>query len=306
MGSRVLAASTLAAAAWLLVPAAAHATYCRAKACDDKPAYDDVWQTEPDAPCVRDEFGCMLTGTPLHWPQTCLSFGVQKDGSKSDGIDYDTAHRIISEAFQAWRDVDCPGGGSPSFALRDYGAIECAEAQYNQDQGNANVFTFRDESWPYDDAFDTLALTTITYNRESGEIYDADVEINSYMASFTVGDENVHHDLSAILTHEIGHFLGLSHNDNAATTMWCCYEPTDTQQRTLHQEDIAGICDVYPPDRSVNANACDPRHGFSNLCASDQDEGCGIGGPSRPGSGLIAAFGLLGLGIVLRRMRKSK
>jgi hypothetical protein len=273
MRARILLATVLAAAASFSALRPAHATYCRAKACDDKPAYDDVWQTEPDAACVRDGYGCLLEGTPLHWPQTCLSFGVQKDGSKSDGI--------------------------------DYGAIDCTEAQYNQDQANANLFTFRDESWPYDDAFDTLALTTITYNRENGEIYDADVEINSYSATFTVGEEDVHHDLPAILTHEIGHFLGLSHDDNAATTMWCCYEPRDTQQRTLHAEDIAGICEIYPPERDVNPNACDPRHGFSKQCASEQDEGCGIAGPARPGAGLVVALSLFGLGIGLRRLRRK-
>ena len=174
---------------------------------------------------------------PTHWPQTCLSFGVQKDGSTSDGIDYATAHRIIGEAFQTWRDVECPEGGSPSFAIRDYGAIECAEAQYNQDQGNANVFTFRDESWPYDDAFDTLALTTITYNRENGEIYDADVEINSYMAEFTVGDDNVRHDLSAILTQKSA--ISLTSITTTPPPPCGALRATDTQQRTLHQEDIA-------------------------------------------------------------------
>jgi hypothetical protein len=305
MRARILLATVLAAAASFSALRPAHATYCRAKACDDKPAYDDVWQTEPDAACVRDGYGCLLEGTPLHWPQTCLSFGVQKDGSKSDGIDYDTAHQVVSEAFRTWRDVECPQGGSPSFTVRDYGAIDCTEAQYNQDQANANLFTFRDESWPYDDAFDTLALTTITYNRENGEIYDADVEINSYSATFTVGEEDVHHDLPAILTHEIGHFLGLSHDDNAATTMWCCYEPRDTQQRTLHAEDIAGICEIYPPERDVNPNACDPRHGFSKQCASEQDEGCGIAGPARPGAGLVVALSLFGLGIGLRRLRRK-
>src|SRR5689334_16057157 len=79
-------AAALVAAALFTIAGNAGA-YCRAKACDTFNAYDDVWQSEPDPPCQRDPVDCLLEGQPLHWPATCISFDVQKDGSADDGID---------------------------------------------------------------------------------------------------------------------------------------------------------------------------------------------------------------------------
>ncbi|HEX6767237.1 MAG TPA: hypothetical protein VF103_17185, partial [Polyangiaceae bacterium] len=154
--------------------ASAHA-FCRTKACDTDPSYGDVWDEEPQpTACVRNAQGCFLEGTPLYWPSGCLSFGIQRDGSFSSGIDYETARGVIEDAFATWAAADC-GGDTPSFRVVDKGEIVCGTAEYNQDAPNANVFLFRDEDWPYANAIDTLALTTITYNVETAEIYDADV-----------------------------------------------------------------------------------------------------------------------------------
>jgi hypothetical protein len=279
------------------------AAFCRTKACDNKPAYDDVWQESADPPCTRDAFGCPIDGTPLHWPATCISFTVQRDGSKSDGIDYELASSVINEAFAIWQGADC-GGLPPSLLVQDRGAVVCNKAEYNQEQPNANLFTFRDRDWPYRNAEDTLALTTITYNTETAEIYDADVEINSFDATFTVTDDLVSADLLSVLTHEVGHFLGLSHSPDDGATMYWQYAHKETHQRTLNPYDIEGICEIYPPGRSVAAS-CEPRHGFSSECAVAEDGGCGVARGSR---GTVAYAGLAPLGLLLglRRLRRRQ
>ena len=63
--------------------------------------------------------------------------------------------------------------------MRDEGPVECDQVQYNQDQPNQHVIIFRDDVWPYDDSNNTLALTTVTFDPDTGELYDADMEINS-------------------------------------------------------------------------------------------------------------------------------
>jgi Matrixin len=312
MRSRFAALALALAASF--TAAQARADYCRTKACDNQPAYDDVWQTMPDPPCVRDSVGCLLEGTPLYWPQTCISFSVQKDGSPAQGIDYQLAHDTISTAFQTWLEADCDGSGStPSFAIADYSPANCDHIEYNKDQANANIFLFRDGSWPYAGQEDTLALTTITYNTENAQIYDADVEINSAEATFTFSDEasGTVDDLLSVLTHECGHFLGLSHDPELGSTMYPEYSPGDLYQRTLNDDDIAGICDIYPPGQPVNDKDCTPRHGFSRDCATTKSSGCEITrspGPSSAASTAAAfLFGLLLVGgrRGLRRRRLS-
>jgi hypothetical protein len=288
----------------LLGSSGSASAYCRTKACDTRPSYEDVWQEMPDEPCVRDSFGCPLKGVPLFWPARCISYTVQKDGSTSDAIPFETATAVIDQAFDAWQKAGCPGG-FPSLVVADLGPVSCSRAEYNQDQPNANIFTFRDTSWPYDNAEDTLALTTITYNTETAEIYDADVEINSFDAAFTVTDDPalIAADLLSVLTHEVGHFLGLSHASLPGTTMFWNYDRGNIDQRTLDADDMAGICEIYPPGRTVNETKCDPRHGFSGACASPKDEGgCGISAGSRD----LTALGLLAPLVVAWRARRRR
>ena len=49
-------------------------------------------------------------------------------------------------------------------------------------------------------------------------------------------------DLDAVLTHEIGHALGMEHSDIENTTMWPLIYPSTA---TLAQDDVNGICSLY-------------------------------------------------------------
>jgi MYXO-CTERM domain-containing protein len=295
------------AAALLAFAAPARADYCRTKACDDQPAYDDVWQEESDPSCVRDEAGCLIAGQPLYWPMSCISFSVQHDGSPSQGIDFDTAHDVINTAFSTWMSADCGSGATPGFVMSDYGAVECRRIQYNQNHGNANVFLFRDDAWPHKGAENALALTTVTYNTENGQIYDADVEINAVSTTFTTTDvaEDVRDDLLAVLTHEAGHFLGLGHESLGTATMYAFYTTGDTFQRTLDPDDAAGICNIFPPSSDIDGDQCTPRHGFSRECGETKESGCGVS-PSGSSTSSVLGLGIVGLVLGLRRRRHAR
>jgi hypothetical protein len=294
------------AATSLFTSGVARADYCRTKACDNQPAYDDVWQTQPDPPCNRDGVGCLLEGTPLYWPQSCISFSVQRDGSPKQNIDYELAEETVRSAFQTWLNADCGGGTTPSFAIADFSPAVCSEAEYNKDQPNANIFTFRDASWPYENAEDTLALTTITYNTENAQIYDADVEINSAQADFTFSDDenDTNDDLLSVLTHECGHFLGLSHDAVRGSTMYPEYTPGDLYQRTLDGDDTAGICNIFPPGQPIDTTKCTPRHGFSRDCASSASSGCSLVAPASSNAGPVAL--LVGVAFAAARRRRRR
>lgn len=284
----------LSAAALCLTISGHGFAYCLTRTCDP-----ETMQCELDSTRT-----CIVSGKTLFWPNSCVSYDVQKDGSEKLNISYDALHTVVVDAFQKWLDADCGNGTHPSIHVADFGAVTCAKPEYNKDQPNANIITFHDQSpWPHPNAVDTLALTTVFFNGDSGEIYDANVEINSAEDSFAIGDpKGTQVDLNAVLTHEIGHFLGLSHSAFSDSTMYSSYMPGMT---TLEQDDVTAICLSLPPGRTPLGTDCTPRHGFSTECGQPKTGCCAtaVGSTGSQGQTLGLFAFALGLGAWGGRLR---
>jgi hypothetical protein len=294
----LLAAAGLAA----LLAADPAAAFCRTSSCPD------VGTRSVCTPAAVED-----CGTPLFWASPCITFSMQQDGSSQIGVP--EATQIFQTAFATWMAADCGGGATPHILLSDAGPVGCHVQEYNQDRGNANIIMFRDDDWPYAGVSTTLALTTVTYNLDTGEIYDADMELNSFGSDFTVGDTGIVFDLLSIAVHETGHFLGLAHSPNSDATMFASYKEGDIELRSLSADDVAAICTVYPPAGPVDASCDDtPRHGFSSECGSEQpappDSGggcCAVAGSAPRGvPGPLACALLALLAPVLGRRRRLR
>ncbi len=240
-----------------------------------------------------------VTPRPLWWRNACTSYDIQQSASKQ--VSYDQAVQSFATAFAKWSQAACTGGGHPSIQAENLGPVECAEVHYNDSstgQGNQHVIVFRDDGWPHPgDLNNTLGLTTMTFDPDTGEIYDADMEINSTVpltVTGTVPSDGT--DFLSIITHEAGHFFGMAHSDSAQATMYAHYTPGSTYMRNLTSDDTAGICSIYLPGgkRSVDPGVedggivmedpCDPtpRHGFQSACTqppSTGGGGCAVGAP---------------------------
>lgn len=235
-------------------------------------------------------------GIPLFWGKPCVSFSVHRDGCPQ--VDVDTTEALVTQAFAAWQQADCGGGLTPRMEVHNLGRVECDRPEYNQSGGNANLVIFRGGDWPYIGLGRTLALTTVTFSIDDGEIYDTDLEVNaSDDLALTTTDVAVQYDVLSILTHEAGHMLGLAHSDVNGATMDVEYVLGTTTLRTLEADDAAGICEAYPPGEIGN---CDPtpRHGFQSTCGpAPVEEGCGCAtAPRRTRAGWLGlVMGLVAL-----------
>ncbi|HEY4119905.1 MAG TPA: matrixin family metalloprotease [Byssovorax sp.] len=288
----VAAAATVLALAMGTANASA---YCRTSVCDG-----DTSQV-----CVPEPGG-VDCGTPLFWASRCVSWSMQADAS--DQISLADATPIFAAAFANWASAPCAGGGTPSLVVTQLADVTCHQIEYNQDGGNANVIMFDDTTWPYAGTSATLALTTVTYDLDTGEIYDADMELNSSAVTFTTSTTGtVDFDLPSIAQHETGHFLGLAHSQDTSATMYATYNEGDTSLRTIEPDDIDAICAAYPPGATPDAT-CDttPRHGFSAICGgtdvSDSSSGCAASPGPISGAGALAAA-WAALAVVARRRR---
>lgn len=261
-----------------LLPARPALAFCRTSSCGEAGTGQN---------CTPAQGGDC--GISLFWSSPCVGYSIQKGASSK--VSFETTQKIMQASFAAWEAASCLGG-TPRIVATEAAAAECTKHEYNQEHGNANIIVFRDDGWPYEGSSNTLALTTVTYNLDTGEIYDADMEINSADNAITTSDSPILFDLQSITTHEAGHFLGLAHSATLAATMFPDYKVGKADLRTLDPDDTSAICAVYPVGLPIPAS-CDPtpRHGFSTLCGADQTGASGTTSGSGSGSGSDSATG---------------
>ena len=287
----------LAAFAALSSAGALAAAFCRSTTCTGD--------------CARDDDGCKTTGKKLFWPGVCVGVSLQRDGSAN--IPKPFVQAVMEESFATWSALDC-GGTTATISFSRLADVTCHETAYNKSAPNANIILFQDTQWHYKGVDNTLAKTTVTFDAETGEILDADIEVNHAYNEFTVSESKVVFDLQSVLTHEIGHFIGLDHTLDPDATMFAGYDEGSTSLRTLEADDIAGACAIYPSTRSGKCEPL-PRNGLGDACgvAATPDPTSSSGGET---SGCAIAFApsvaapsilsLLGLGFALRIRRRSR
>ena len=254
-----MAAALVAATSAVATPADA---FCRSTTCSDG--------------CSTDIDGCKTSGKKLWWKSQCISFSVQQDGSEH--IPLGTIREITTKSFIEWSDRACPDGGVATMAFTDADDVVCHNAEYNEGDPNANAIIFQDYKWDYTSADNTLAKTTVTYDTDTGEILDADIEVNHAYNEYTTGSDNIVYDLQSVMTHEIGHFIGLDHTEDYSATMNANYEQGTAELRSLESDDIDALCAAYPPARDSKCNPT-PKGGFTSECIADpnaEEGGCSI------------------------------
>jgi len=95
-----------------------------------------------------------------------------------------------------------------------------------------------------------LAITVTYRDAQSGELHEADIVLNSRYswaaleASTPLCDGSF--DLRSVLTHEVGHFLGLrDETEQSSSTMYFVTHQCETHKRQLAPEDVAAVRNLY-------------------------------------------------------------
>ena len=218
-------------------------------------------------------------GIELFWRDQEVSYRISEAGSASIGGGLDVPLRdAVAFAIESWNEPVCS-----EFALAYAGPTP--KTRHVADSDGFTLVAFVKEADWIMASRKVVALTTSAYDPGSGELIDADIEINERDHAFSISPEppSDRHDLASILTHEAGHVLGLADSGVREATMFGGTGTGQTFKRDLAPDDIAGLCAIYPL-----GSRQDP--------PPPEDNGCCSTAPSpNPGHLLPAALALLGL-----------
>lgn len=175
------------------------------------------------------------TGHRVHWTSPVVTLYVDDKLTQAYGSDVVRASLTI--ATDAWRGLE---------NVPDVVVSEEAAPGYDSQTRTNGVYLMR--PWPF--AHEQLAVTVSTYDLD-GHMIGVDVLVNgeSDYGLLPDGEDSPftsHHDLAAVLTHEMGHVLGLDESpDDRGATMWPYIRGGDVHQRRLSEDDEAGIVAAY-------------------------------------------------------------
>jgi hypothetical protein len=247
--------------------------------------------------CVDNEYG---TNICFHQPGSCVSWSINKNGS-DDVEDLDAVRGALQRAFGAWNANGC---SYIKFYETPVSSCGCKHIGYSSEGGNVNLIVWCEEYWSSDYPQGAVALTFVHYEEATGEIVDTDVAFNG--ATFTFGlvddPENCDEitDIQNTMTHEAGHMLGFDESDVEGSTMWPYTFECDMEKRTLGEDDIAGLCVLYPVD--IDPQICNSPVGGLEEC-----DGCGCEvtpGADRFGGASFLIAALLGCAVLAGRRKR--
>ena len=250
----------------------------------------------------------------LWWPEN-TEIQVRLHSSGNPETPSDTEFTAIVAAMQTWQSqlASCS-----SLSLIEGARTQTRKIGYFDKETNENVVVFRlqrcadvvpandackgeadncgsqFDCWQHQEA--AIAVTTTSYNPDTGRILDFDIEFNTPSFIFSTVDSPpclagnfntgcVATDVQNTTTHELGHMLGLNHSSAAGSTMSFRANPGELSKRTLDADSARFVCDVYP--RGEPSKTCFLKTASSEL--GKAEKGC----MAAPGSMLLALALLL-------------
>lgn len=246
--------------------------------------------------------GCDATGevcSDIAWPTNCASYLLDSSAGEVTGLSLARVIEEIDASFAAW---DASAVACSFMNFTSAGTAPNLSVAFDGDGNEDNIIVFIADGWTDLPGFhdpSAIALTSVFFDPGSGTIVNADMEFNADLFEpVIVGEfdgvdpDRPDADILNTMTHEAGHFLGLDHSADDNATMFFAADDAETLKRDLAQDDINGLCAIYPV--ADDPGECEPagfipRRGLFGRCEVEA---------TSPRSSDAAWIALLALGIV--------
>lgn len=188
----------------------------------------------------------------LRWPAGPISWQMNNNPASNISGSRPFAD-VVRQSFTTWSSIPTAiitfAEGSPTTAGLGYDGKNVVVASLTTDQWislgvGEDVLAFTLSKWA-----DTAGSTTPSGQPAAfaGQFLDADIVFDP-LVPFSTDDTKSpsKYDFQSVLTHEIGHLLGLDHTPvNSATMFWEAGSDS-LLQRSLSTDDMSGVSSIYP------------------------------------------------------------
>lgn len=166
------------------------------------------------------------SGNNVHWPEDSSVIDIYVNSSNGQGLSDAFVQNQAALSTAEWNNHS-------AITLRKNSTNSSADDALNEIYFSTNPEIFTGTG--------VIGITEVTYKNNSGEIVSADILINdNYVFSQNVNDVEF---LGNVITHELGHLLGLGHSQVQGASMF--YALTRGQSK-VDSDDKAGLYSIYP------------------------------------------------------------
>lgn len=230
-----------ASSASMLIPANDNAKE-NSKAPENSPVIGEDWDLErvdfvhyaqSSKPAMASGANSCYKLMGVKWPSLPVSYAINP--ANPQGLTEEFVNSAVSASAEAW------DAATSKELFNDYYAVNYY-AQYGVRNG-VNAIVLGD----YADS-NVIGVTSVWYTRIGKQIVEFDMLLNT---RFQWGDASVDPtkmDLQNILTHELGHSVGMGDiysGSCSSVTMYGYSSNGDLQKRSLEQPDISGLQKMY-------------------------------------------------------------
>ncbi|MCC6621075.1 MAG: matrixin family metalloprotease [Deltaproteobacteria bacterium] len=203
------------------------------------------------SPAAAWELARTDRGAPVRWfaREAPLPFKVGATPPGDVALEVVTA--VVQTAWGTWHQAGCDDVPTAAYRGLSPATDATRPESLRATPDNVVVFVPTEAAWSaLGRSASEVAITLVSNNDRTGEIVDADILVNDGPWRFTLtastGGVPGQVDLASVMTHEVGHALGLLHSADPTATMYPTYtgvEPSGA--RTLADDDREGLCELY-------------------------------------------------------------
>lgn len=169
-------------------------------------------------------------GNDIYWDDNPITWYIHPNGS--DNVPFDDLIAALSAGMNAWDSQSC------FTKTIVYGGTKTYDPQ------NGVYLKFQESNWDAS-VGDALAYAQ-TWKGWGGVITNGVIVFNGQAATWSVSETGFFSttaDVQGVVTHEMGHILGLDHTRYQDATMY--FSGGGAGMQTLAQDDINGLCYIY-------------------------------------------------------------